>query len=122
MKTPAGYFRASTPEATALDLVRYYRRSGYLNNVATVLAELSEAIDSKKLLTLAESEPEVAHVQRLGYLLDRFGKKGATEGLRKWISKRDLKLMPLRPGWDGEITARDEGWRILVNDEVEPDV
>lgn len=49
MKTHTGYFKVSTPEATALDLLRYYRCAGYLNNVATVLSELSERIDPKNL-------------------------------------------------------------------------
>lgn len=41
VKTHTGYFKVSSPEATAFDLIRYYRRVGYLNNVATILTELS---------------------------------------------------------------------------------
>lgn len=122
MKTHTGLFKASTPEATAFDLVRYYRWAGYLNNVATVLAELSERIDPKKLVSAAVAEGEVAHAQRLGYLLDQYGEKKKALELLKWISERETKLVPLRPGWKGEVTARDEKWRVLVNDVVETDL
>ncbi len=38
VKTPTGEMRVSTPEATALDLVRYPEHCGGLSNVATVLS------------------------------------------------------------------------------------
>jgi predicted transcriptional regulator of viral defense system len=122
MKTYTGYFKASTPEATALDLIRYYRRTGHLSNVTTVLMELSERLDGKKLVRAAEADGEIAHAQRLGYLLETFapGKFGAE--LRKWLSAQDTKFVPLRPGWSGPVSARDEHWRVLVNDQVEPDL
>jgi len=46
--TPSGSIRVSTPEATAMDLVGYYQHAGGMNQVATVLSELSEKIDKKK--------------------------------------------------------------------------
>jgi predicted transcriptional regulator of viral defense system len=122
MKTHTGYFKVSTPESTAFDLIRYYRWVGYLNNVATVIAELSESIDPKQLVLAANAEGELAHAQRLGYLLDQYGKKKSASELRKWVSERETKFVPLRPGWNGEILDRDEQWRVLVNDEVEPDL
>ncbi|MEK7690855.1 MAG: type IV toxin-antitoxin system AbiEi family antitoxin [Bdellovibrionota bacterium] len=122
MKTHTGYFKVSTPEATAFDLVRYYRWAGYLNNVATVLAELSERLDPKKLVNVALAEGETAITQRLGYLLDQYGEKKKTSELRKWLSEKKTKLVPLRPGWNGEVSARDEQWRVLINDKVETDL
>ena len=46
VKTVTGSIRVSTPEATALDLLRYVAAAGYLSNVATVLHELAEACDA----------------------------------------------------------------------------
>jgi AbiEi antitoxin C-terminal domain len=40
VKTPTGTMRISTPETTAIDLVRFAKAAGYLDNVATVLSEL----------------------------------------------------------------------------------
>ncbi|MGK5084752.1 type IV toxin-antitoxin system AbiEi family antitoxin [Bdellovibrionota bacterium FG-1] len=122
MKTHTGYFKVSTPEATAFDLVRYYRWAGYLNNVTTVLAELSERLDPKKLVDAAIADGEIAQAQRLGFLLEKYGEKKTVSELRKWVSKRETKLVPLRPGWNGDVLARDERWRVLVNDEVETDL
>jgi len=38
VKAPTGEIRVSSPEATALDLVRYPEHAGYLSNVATILS------------------------------------------------------------------------------------
>ena len=121
MKTHTGYFKVSTAEATAFDLVKYYRRVGHLNNVATILAELSERLDPKKLVRAADAH-EIAHAQRLGYLLDQYGEKKSTSELHKWISEKQTKFVPLRPGWADKVLGRDEKWRILINDNVEPDL
>ena len=50
MKTATGSMRVSTPETTAVDLVRFVKSAGQLDNVATVIAELSPALDPKRLL------------------------------------------------------------------------
>ena len=120
MKTNTGYFKVSTPEATAFDLIRYYRWAGYLNNVATVLAELSEKIDSKKLVLAARADGELAYAQRIGFLISKFGIKKSVSELLRWLSEKETKFVPLRSGWDGEVKARDEKWRVLVNEEVSP--
>ncbi|MBM4253944.1 MAG: hypothetical protein FJ146_18405 [Deltaproteobacteria bacterium] len=121
VKVPTGYFRVSTPEATALDLIRYYSRAGYFNNIATILAELGDHLDAEKLRLAAEFDGEVAHAQRLGYLLDQFTDPAPSGHLYEWISERNPKFTALRPGWRGPVMRRDERWRVLVNDEVEPD-
>ena len=67
--TSAGTVKISTPEATALDMIGYVRHCAGLDNVVTVLAELAEKIDIKRLIEAASLSP-VAWVQRLGYLFD----------------------------------------------------
>ncbi len=42
VKTPTGTMRVSTPEATALDLLRYVDAAGFVSNIATVLHDLAE--------------------------------------------------------------------------------
>lgn len=64
---------------------------------------------------------DFSHAQRLGYLIDKFGKKNSTSELHKWLTNMETKFVPPHPGWDGKISARDEKWRVLVNDDVEPD-
>lgn len=47
-----GYLKVSTPEVTAMDLLKHTIKSGGLDNVATVLSELIESIDTTKLVLL----------------------------------------------------------------------
>ena len=67
VNTRHGTIRISTPEGTAVDLVRYPQRAAGLDNVATVLAELAEEIDPERLVEAAREAPMPA-AQRLGYL------------------------------------------------------
>ena len=55
--TPRGVLRYSTPEVTALELVGYPNHAGGLDNVATVLAELSEEMVADRILEAAQLCP-----------------------------------------------------------------
>jgi predicted transcriptional regulator of viral defense system len=70
MAVRTGYIAVSTPEVTALDLVKYYKRVGFLDNVGTVLADLVGKMSSRALLRLVKQGfYNIAVVQRLGCLL-----------------------------------------------------
>ena len=71
-KTQSGYMKLSSPELTALDLVRYPQAGAGLDNIATVLSELAERLQPEKLAFLSGAF-EKAVVQRLGHLLERLG-------------------------------------------------
>src|SRR5437879_13051307 len=66
--TPRGTISVSTVEATAVDLVGYPHHAGGFDKVATILAELAEKIDPKRLGVAAKTAP-LPWAQRLGYLL-----------------------------------------------------
>src|SRR5271154_338048 len=95
-KTPTGHMKVSTPEATALDLVRYYESVGYYGKVVTVLSELSEKLNGKRLVSAAKCGVEMAVVQRLGYFLDAVGHSTLAESLRKWLSAKGMRVTALR--------------------------
>lgn len=120
-KTPRGLIRASTPEATAVDLVGYRHRVGGLDQVATILLELAEQIDPQKLLMAARSAP-IPWAQRLGYLLDIAGARELTRHLRTHVKAKARQTVPLLPGTTREEAPRDANWKILVNVNVEPDL
>lgn len=122
VKTVTGTMRVSTPEATALDLVRYVRGAGYLGNVATVLSELAERIDARRLVSAAEAEPDVSCGQRLGFLLDLVGQGRRAEPLSRWIARRQPFPVRLRPDRPARRAANDPRWQVLVNEAVEADV
>jgi len=130
MKTPTGYMNVSTPEVTAYDLVRYLSRAAQINNVATVLMELSEKLDAKKLLEIAQNTPlEISVVQRLGYLLDYLNSGIETDDLAKFIEERNnYKYIPLVTAKRAIISEkkvnydRDSRWKIIINEKIEPDL
>ena len=79
-KAETGYMNISSPELTVLDLVRYPRASGGIDNIATIIADLGGKLDIAKLAGLAP-QFELSVIQRLGYLLARFGNAERSERL-----------------------------------------
>lgn len=122
IKTETGSMRVSTPEATALDLIRYLKAAGHLGNVATVLSELAERMDPERLVEAAKVDTEISDVQRLGFLLDSVGASQSTNALAAWLAEQHPRLVALRPDRPARATpSKDTRWRILVNDAIEAD-
>lgn len=126
-KTDTGLMKISSPELTALDLLRYIHVAGGIDAVATVIAELGESLDGAKLGDLAQHF-ESAPVQRLGYLLDHLGHGNKTEALHNvlfdkrpppWTAlepeKRGTKHVNLKPA------ERNEQWRVHIRRNPEID-
>jgi predicted transcriptional regulator of viral defense system len=119
--TPRGPLRVASSEATALELVGYADRCGGLDNVASVLAELVEAIDPQKLVTAAALCP-IAWVQRLGYLLDVGGHRELGDVLVAHVKERAHVVAPLVRAKTATGAARVDRWKLAVNATVEPDL
>ena len=119
--TPAGVIRIASPAATALELVGYPERCGYLDNVATVLAELAESIEGDALEAEARRAP-VAWVQRLGYLLVFVEQNELADHLDGVLAENNVFTVPLAPWEAMEGAPREPRWQVAINTEVEPDV
>ncbi len=122
IKTETGTMRVSMPEATALDLLRYVRAAGGLNNAATVLAELAESVDGRKLVEAARADGEIAYAQRLAYILDLVGAGERTKHLERWITKLNPRNTPLKRGEPLKGCPVDRRFRVVVNFAVEADI
>jgi predicted transcriptional regulator of viral defense system len=120
-KTPRGYLKVSTPEATAYDLAGYPHHAGGLDNAATVLVELAETLDAGKLAAIAELSP-VAWSQRLGYLLELISESELAEGLAKFVDGKNPVTVPLSPSQPHKGVRQDSRWRLLPNETVEPEI
>jgi predicted transcriptional regulator of viral defense system len=119
--TPAGVIRIASPAATALELVGYPERCGYLDNVATVLAELAESIDGDAMEAEARRAP-VAWVQRLGYLFALVEQEKLAERLEGVLAGSKVFVVPLAP-WEGSQGApRDLRWQLAVNTDVDSEI
>ena len=127
IKTQTGYMDVSTPESTAFDLVHYVAHAGYLNNIATVLAELVEKINPNKLLIAAKNE-EMPIIQRTGYLLAKYtvytnSAQNVTKPLLKWLKNQNTHPILLRSDKGlNKNTPKDQKWQIYENEVVEADL
>ncbi len=120
-KTPRGYIKVSTPEATAFDLVGYPNHSGGLDNSATVLSELAESIDAEKLAEIADLSP-VAWSQRLGYLLELIGEIDLADRLAEYVRIKDPVTIPLSSSQLHKGIRQNPRWRLIPNEKVEPEL
>lgn len=119
--TPRGVLRAASPEATALELVGYADQCGGLDNVASVIAELVEALDAAKLLAAARLCP-IAWAQRLGYLLDLTEHHELGNALTPIVRELAHVFAPLVRARPRAGAARVERWKLVINATVEPEL
>ena len=119
-KTDTGRMRVSSPELTALDLLRYAHNVGSIDVIATVLADLGDKIDSEKLAALAPAF-ERSVIQRLGYLLDRVEHAEQAAGLHAFLSQsKPLPWVELEPGQRGDAQTssppleKNSRWHVFV--------
>jgi len=120
VNTPTGTMLVSTPERTALDLVRYPLSCGGFGHVAVLLRELSETLDPARLV---EAAPDVERsvVQRTGWLLDLVGCRETADPLARWLAGQVAFPVALRSDLASGGRPRDERWKVVVNDEIEMD-
>lgn len=121
MNTPRGHLRVAAPETTALELVGYQRFVGGLDNVATVLAELAEALSAPGLVEEAKHVP-VAWTQRLGFLLELVEQGEVAGHLHRFVKDHARRVVPLDPALSRTGAPRSGPWKIAINAEVEPDL
>lgn len=120
MNTQTGTLVLSTPEATALDLVRHASGCGGLQNVATVLRELAERIDGQRLVS-ASHGVERTVTQRLGWLLDHLGTGEIAVPLAQSLATGPVFPTPLRTDLPTGGTAPDPRWGVIANTGIEAD-
>ena len=121
IKTPTGAMRVATRETTAVDLVRFARAAGHLDNVATILGELSSSLDPKKLLAAVRLVADVPNAKRLGYLLDQVRARRLAESIHTWVERQSLRPVPLQPGRSIAGAREDRRWHVLLNRPIEVD-
>ncbi|MYD80592.1 MAG: hypothetical protein F4X44_08270 [Gammaproteobacteria bacterium] len=113
-----GTILVSSVEATALDLVGYMHRSGGVDRVAGMLAELSEDLDPQKLCDASESA-SILWSQRLGYLLDFVGAGDKAALLKDHVQRNAKNYTKLLPYVNGSVVQRSKDWRLYANATIE---
>jgi predicted transcriptional regulator of viral defense system len=126
-KTDTGSVKISSIELTMLDLVRYPRAAGGLDNIATIISDLGEHIDPGKLANLSAAF-ERSVIQRLGYLLKSAGYADRVQALHDAMPKTPpLPWIELErsqaadPDLSPKPKERNERWHVIVRREPERD-
>lgn len=120
IKTMTGYMCVSIPELTAVDLLKYLDAAGQINNAATVIVELAEKIDSKKLLAVV-TKSELPIVKRLGYLLDTFTHTELTKPLYEWFCRKKTTFSSLVSSRSNKNIVKNQKWKLFINEKIEID-
>jgi hypothetical protein len=106
--------KVSTPEATALDMVRYASRIGGMERVAETLRPLLPLFRAAELKRALEAEGETAIAQRLGYLIDNADHSKLAELVHQWLPSGMVRV-PIEPSKQTLVeTAHSKRWRVLV--------
>jgi len=121
IQTETGTMRVSIPETTAFDLVRFMSAAGHAGNVMTVLSELVEKTEPEGLAALSGLYA-LPDVQRLGYLLGRFGESRFADPLASWLKARRYRPVLLVPDQAKGHATSDSRWRVIPNEALEVDL
>ncbi len=120
-----GVIRYSSAEFTALDLVQCEHLVGGLSAVATVLADLIDAVDFSKCDAEALfGAVKGTVVQRTGYLLESvLGEKSHADALYEayTASGANLSWTSLSTKSKDAVYGLDARWKVRINSIVEPD-
>jgi len=120
MQTETGSIRVATPESTAFDLVRYQPAAGYLDNAATVLAELAERMRPDALAACARKQA-APDAQRVGYLLERLGRRTLADSIWDGLAEQRLRAVLLVPKRArGRVKAHPR-WLVIPNWKLQVD-
>ena len=123
-----GYLNISTPEGTAMDLLKFVRKSGGLNHIATVLTELIEVINPDKLLDLAKRTHSIGCIQRLGYLLEIIDpietniRDQCVDLLQSYIQSQTIRSVLLNNHLPKNDFPTHPIWKVIQNTKVESDI
>jgi predicted transcriptional regulator of viral defense system len=118
-RTHTGDYPVSTPEWTAIDLIRFQKHYGSMDAAASVLTELGEVLAAERLAVAAQCESRSAYLQRLGWMLDFLGFKTLTGPLQACLERRNPSYVPLNASLKQRSGIRDKRWRIVVNEQPE---
>ena len=106
--------RVSSPEATALDIVRYASRIGGIGRALETIMPLIPLFRTSGIKSALNAEGEAAIAQRLGYLIETAGQKRVAEIIHQWLPSRIVRV-PLETSQQILTeTATSRKWKLLV--------
>lgn len=119
IKVQTGYAKISTSEQTMVDLVKFYKISGYLSNVALVIKSLAEQYSKELFLAVVEHEHSEPTLQRLGYIFEYLQLAELADIVEQTLIKRKTEYVLLRPDHYIKEGPKNSQWKIIENDFLE---
>lgn len=124
-KTDTGTMKVSSPELTALDLLRYIHVAGTIDSIATVLSDLGSKLKPETLVKLAPAFERTV-IQRLGYLLEYLKQPESAAALHQYLQPaKPLPWVELesnqRPAKPAKSLERNARWNVIVRRKPELD-
>ncbi len=114
-----GYVKISPREQIIVDLIKFYKVSGYLSNVASIIRTLSIEAHRERFSIIIKKESNEAALQRLGYLLD-FMKIADLAGIvEPVLHNRSTEYVLLRPDYYLKSGKKEKRWKVIINDTLE---
>ena len=108
--------RVSSPEATALDIIRYASRIGGMGRALETIMPLVPLFRTSGIKSALNTEGKAAIAQRLGYLMETAGQKQVAEIIHQWLPSRIVRV-PLETSQQVLTeTAASRRWRLLVSE------
>jgi len=120
-KTETGFMMVSSPELTAVDLIRYSKVVGGLGLVAITLAELGDNIEPQALLSVARKAKSLVPLRRLGFILENLGFGSRTNELAELVQNKTNVPVLLDPSLPRADSRWIRKWNILENLKIEAD-
>jgi predicted transcriptional regulator of viral defense system len=114
---PAGYpavLRVSSPEATALDLLRYSDRVGGYSRSEETILPMAKLFKVGNLRCALDTEDEPALGQRLGFLLESAGHEMLAGIVHRWLP-RYVQWTLLAPGSNLKSRQKIKKWKLIKN-------
>jgi hypothetical protein len=106
--------QVSTPEATALDLVRYASRIGGMGRAMETMAPLLPRFRRRDLQHALEAEGRSGTAQRLGYLLEQGGDERLAAVVSDWLPS-GMRWVRLGPGPPNASRCHEsERWKVIA--------
>lgn len=122
-KSDTGFFKISSPELTAIDLVQYQLKTGGLNNVVTILQELAEVITPNKISNCVDSAIATTTLQRLGYIFDKvLQNQKLSNAIENILKSKSTTPVPLKLNGKRHGFNINKKWMIIENVTLESDL
>lgn len=127
-EVPASYLpeayaplKISTPEVTALDLMRYAYRIGGAGRAVHAIRDLLPKFSKKRLQNALAAEFEISNIQRLGFILEELKRPDLSELVRARLpSKLNWVYLEHHNAQGPGVQAKGaKPWSVLVNSDIQ---